>query len=115
MAIMEKLERRMRQALIMADERVARISKTPVVEMSKKPVVELLQRVRRTLSKVDERVRSALRLEPLSCRRDDGSSTEELAGARAAGGRRRRHPPGARRRGPAGATAAGGHGVPLHP
>ena len=54
MPIMEKLERRMRQALIMADERVARISKTPVVEMSKKPVVELLQRVRRTLSKVDE-------------------------------------------------------------
>jgi len=72
MAIMEKLERRMRQALIKADERLARISKMPVVEKSKKPVVKLLQRVRRTLSKVDERVRSALRLEPLPCRRDDG-------------------------------------------
>ncbi|RLM80163.1 hypothetical protein C2845_PM12G21270 [Panicum miliaceum] len=90
MPVMEKLERRMRQALFKVDERVARISKMPVVEKSKKmlrklievdrrdskkaekPVVKLLQRVRRTLAKVDERVRSDLRLEPLPCRRDDG-------------------------------------------
>lgn len=89
---MEKLERRMRQVLFKVDERVARISKMPVVEKSKKmlrklievdgrdskkaekPVVKLLQRVRRTLGKVDERVRSALppRAPPVSPRRRRG-------------------------------------------
>ncbi|CAN6245215.1 unnamed protein product [Urochloa humidicola] len=85
---MEKLERRMRQALIKVDERVARISKTAVVEKSKKMLQKLfeadrrrgskkaekpmLQQVQRALSKVDERLRNALRLVPISCLRADG-------------------------------------------
>jgi hypothetical protein len=91
MPVMEKLERRMRQVLFKVDERVARISKMPVVKSKKmlrklievdgrdskkaeKPVVKLLQRVRRTLGKVDERVRSALppRAPPVSPRRRQG-------------------------------------------
>ncbi|CAL5056996.1 unnamed protein product [Urochloa decumbens] len=87
---MEKLERRMRQALIKVDERVARISKMAVVEKSKKMLQKLIEADRRKGSKkaekppaavkmlqlVHERVRNALfhalRLVPLSCLRDDG-------------------------------------------
>ncbi|CAN6232564.1 unnamed protein product [Urochloa humidicola] len=90
---MQKLERRMRQALIKIDERVARSSKTAVVEKSKKMLqkliqadrrrgskkvekppaaVKMLQLVQRALIQVEERVRRALRLVPLPCLRDDG-------------------------------------------
>ncbi|PUZ76693.1 LOW QUALITY PROTEIN: hypothetical protein GQ55_1G311200 [Panicum hallii var. hallii] len=96
MPVMEKLERRMRQVLFKVDERVARISKMPVVEKSKKmlrklievdgrdskkaekPVVKLLQRVRRTLGKRTETEASGtVRAEPEGGGR---SSTEELDG-----------------------------------
>ncbi|PAN07241.2 hypothetical protein PAHAL_1G318600 [Panicum hallii] len=96
---MEKLERRMRQVLFKVDERVARISKMPVVKSKKmlrklievdgrdskkaeKPVVKLLQRVRRTLGKVDERVRSALppRAPPVSTEELDGAPAPSLEG-----------------------------------
>ncbi|CAN6238738.1 unnamed protein product [Urochloa humidicola] len=98
---MEKLERRMRQALIKVDERVARISKLAVVEKSKKMLQTLIEADRRRGSKkaekpaavkmlqlVHERVRNALlhalRLVPrLPCLRDDDDDGEVSAPASA--------------------------------
>ncbi|CAL4886549.1 unnamed protein product [Urochloa decumbens] len=92
MSTMEKLERRMRQALIKVDERVARISKLTVVEKSKKMLQKLIAADRRKGSKkaekppaavkmlqlVHERVRNAIRhalgIVPLPCLLDDGHS-----------------------------------------
>ncbi|OEL20889.1 putative protein phosphatase 2C 23 [Dichanthelium oligosanthes] len=83
---MEKLELRMRQALIKVDERVARFSKMAVMEKSRpqklievdrrgskkteKPVVKMLQRVQRVRNALRDALR--LRLGPLPCLRDDG-------------------------------------------